>query len=215
MEIATVMERVMEKGVALTKVAVEDVNPDVARRNGDELFRVLAGLTSGEANTIVKGVATQKGMSGRQNGLRALKLLEHRFNPKTPARRYRALMEVISPGEIKAVADVTRKVEEWEVKMCKVESEYGERISDSIRVAVLISMIPKELQDIALQMGKLGEDIAYQEVKEKIMAVASNKAGMRVPKEGKGIYDVGWDMGGWDGEDSWDYEEVNAMGKGT
>ena len=84
-EIATVMERVMEKGVALTKDAVEGVNPDVVRRYGGELFRVLAGLTSGEANTIVRGVATKKGMSGRQNGFWALKLLEHRFNPKTTA----------------------------------------------------------------------------------------------------------------------------------
>ena len=105
--------------------------------------------------------ATTRGLSGRQNAFWALKLLEHRFNPKTPARIYRALMELISPGEIKAVTDVTRKVEEWEVKMCKVESEHGAKISDSIRVAVLISMTTKELQEVSLQMGKLGEELKY------------------------------------------------------
>ena len=37
-EIATVMERVMETGVTLTKDAVEDVNPDVVRRYGVSYF---------------------------------------------------------------------------------------------------------------------------------------------------------------------------------
>ena len=52
---------------------------------GGEVFRVLCGLTKGEANTIVRGAATV-GVGGRRNGFLALKLLGKIFNPKTPGK---------------------------------------------------------------------------------------------------------------------------------
>ena len=64
------------------------------------------------------------GQDGRQNGFLALKLLCNRFNPKTPAKLYRALIEVMMPGAVKETRDVPRVVEEWEVKCARIAEEY-------------------------------------------------------------------------------------------
>ena len=53
----------------------------------------------GEANTVVRSAAI--GHDGRHSGFLALKLLSNRFNPKTPAKLYRALMEIMMPAGIK------------------------------------------------------------------------------------------------------------------
>ena len=90
-------------------------------RYGGELFRVLSSLTKGEANTVVRSAAI--GQDGRQNGFLALKLLCNRFNPKTPAKLYRALIDVMVPGALKEIRDVPRAVEEWEVKCARIREE--------------------------------------------------------------------------------------------
>ena len=158
-----------------TKEKVETlVGKEEVERYGGELFRVLSSLTKGEANTVVRSAAI--GQDGRQNGFLALKLLSNRFNPKTPAKLFRALMEILVPGIVKEVRDVPRAVEEWEVKCARVVEEYGEGLSEGMKVAVLIMMLPKDLQEMVYQMGNVGEDLRYQEVREKVIAVAGHKA---------------------------------------
>ena len=105
-KVAQCIERVLaDKGKAATKEMIETlVGKEEVARYGGELFRVLSSLTKGEANTVVRSAAI--GQDGRQNGFLALKLLSNRFNPKTPAKLYRALIDVMVPGTLKEIRDV-------------------------------------------------------------------------------------------------------------
>ena len=78
-----------------------------------ELFRTLCQLTTGEANTVVRGSEQE----GKRNGYVALKMLSQRFNAKSSAKLYRTLLEVWKPGAIKDVRDVAKGVQEWEMKV--------------------------------------------------------------------------------------------------
>ena len=179
---------------------------------------MVAGLTIGDASTVVRSAAM--GEAGK-SGLWVLKQLQKRCNPRTIGRRLKALMGVVAPSPVKSMGEVVRKVEEWELGVKKVEAEYGEPIPGSMQVAVLISMLPKELQDIAFQLSKDGEELEYKEVRGRVLGVAMNRVQERVPQMGKSVYGVGegWDWGGADaaGEDyGWGREaEVDALGKGN
>ena len=147
---------------------------------------MVAGLTIGDASTVVRSAAM--GDPGK-SGLWALKQLQTRCNPRTIGRRLKALMGVVAPSPVKSMGEVVRKVEEWELAVKKVEAEYGEAIPVSMQVAVLISMLPKELQDIAFQLSKDGEELDYKEVRGRVLGVAMNRVQKRVPQMGK---DYGW-----------------------
>ena len=168
-KVAQLVEKVLvDKEKAATKQRIESlVGKEEVDRYGGEVFRLLSSLTKGEANTVVRSAAI--GQDGRHNGFLALKLLSNRFNPKTPAKLFRALMEILVPGMVKEVRDVPRAVEEWEVKCARVAEEYGEKLSEGMRVAVLIMMLPKDMQEMIYQMGKVGEDLTYQEVRDKVV----------------------------------------------
>ena len=110
-----------------------------------------------------------------------------------------------------------RILEEWELAVKKVQAEYGEVVPCSMQVAVLISMLPKELQDIAFQLSKDGEELDYKEVRGRVLGVAMNRVQERVPQMGKSVYGVceRWDWGAGE-DDLWGCEvEVDALGKGN
>ena len=79
------------------------------------------------------------------------------------------------------------------------EEYSGEGLTEGMKVAVLIMMLPKDMQEMVYQMGKVGEELRYQEVRDKVIAVAGHKAKVRipVPKEETGIQEVeSWSWGG-------------------
>ena len=120
----------------------------------------------------------------------------------------------------KSMGEVVRKVEEWELAVKKVEAEYGEIIPGSMLVAILISMLPKELQDVAFQLSKDGEELDYKEVRGRVLGVAMNRSQERVPQIGRSVHGIGegWDWGGCEhpGGDGGCHEcDVDALGKGT
>ena len=68
-------------------------------------------------------------------------------------------------------------------------------------------------------MGKVGEELKYQEVRGKVVAVAGHKAKVRlpVPREETGVQEVeSWSWGGMeqDVEYGWCGGDVDALGKG-
>ena len=95
-------------------------------------------------------------------------------------------------------------------------------MTEGMKVAVLIMMLPKELQEMVYQMGNVGEELRYQEVRDKVIAVAGHKAKVRIPlpREEVGVQEVqSWSWGGTECvecEDSgWYGGEVDALGKGS
>ena len=109
-------------------------------------------------------------------------------------------------------------VEDWEVKCARVAEEYtGEGLTKGMKVAVLIT----DMQEMVYQMGKMGEELRYQEVRDKVVAVTGHKAKVRVPlprEESAGIQEVeSWSWGGteWASDGDWYGGEVDALGKGS
>ena len=88
------------------------VTPEMRSKHGAELFGVLCGLTTGDANAVVRGVTTKLGMG--RCGFAAYYALSFRFNPKTPARALQFLFTVINPPTIKDVRQIPKGIEDWE-----------------------------------------------------------------------------------------------------
>ena len=85
--------------------------------------------------------------------------------------------------------------------MARLRGEFGASVvGEEVKVAILIGMIPKELQDIACQMGTMEEEAGFEEIRDKVMAVAGHRMSRRIPKEESGVNEVGWDWGGNEGE---------------
>ena len=120
-------------------------------------------------------------------GFVAYYLLNHRFNPRTPARMLQCLQEGIRPGVVKDVRQLTRAVEDWEAKIHKLRNEFGEELSENIKSAIFVSMLPNEFKDIVYQMGSIGKDMKYLEIRDKVVSIA----GMRAQKQHPSPMDIG------------------------
>ena len=166
-------------------------------------------VNKNEANLAVRGSVRD----GKRNGFLALELMGNRFNPRTPARLFKLLIDIFKPGMIKDARDVARGIEEWEGKISKLKNESGEHFSESFLVAVMISFLPKEFQDMVFQMGSAGEDLRYVEIRDKVVGVAGHRAQGSQPRPSAELNAVPWDAER--GEEEWekaDYE-IDALGK--
>ena len=74
----------------------------------------------------------------------------------------RKLSEVIKPGEVRNPTDMYKAIEKWEMRVREWETHYGEVISEKIKLAVLVGMGPKEMQDEAFKEG----DPRYAEIRD-------------------------------------------------
>lgn len=206
-ECVVAMEEIVKKAGEVKDVTTIEVNRVIRDKFGSELFGVLCSLTAGEANVVVRSVV-QKGAG--YCGFAALCLLSQRFNPKTPARILQFLSVILSPTPVKDVRLLERAVEEWELKRGTLKVEFGEELSDNIAVAILTSMIPRDLQDVVFQMGHAGQVLKYAAVRDKVMSIASHRAQMAVPTP----MDIGH-VGELDHDhlSHWEELEVDAVGK--
>ena len=80
--------------------------------------------------------------------------------------------------------------------------------------AVLVTMIPKELQDMVFQLSEVGKELNYQEVRNKVVSVAAMKSQSIIPRPAADVDMMGW---GEEHTDNWGCGEgldVDALGKG-
>ena len=132
------------------------------------LYGVMCSLTGGEANAIVRSISQRL---DAKCGFTAFYALNARFNPKTPARKLQFFAQVVSPAQVKNVREVPMAIEKWEAKHAILVSEYNEKLSEELKAAVLVSLLPNELQDTVYQMQE-GE-IEYNKVRDKALSLAS------------------------------------------
>ena len=141
-------------------------------------------------------------------------LLSRRFNPKTPARILQSLTAVLSPPPVKDVRLLERAIEEWESKRSRLKSEFNESFSDNVSIAILTTMLSRDLQDMVFQQGKMGEALTYKDVRDKVMSVASHRAHQATPAP----MDVGCVGDGEHPDNQWgceDCQDVDAVTKAT
>ena len=177
---------------------------DVARMSS-ELYNVLSQYCTGEALTVVKGVTTFEGLWAWQK-------LHRKFNPKTMARAIRLMTEVAGPRPVKDIREVDDAITNWEMKVKKLEAEFGEKLSSTMKVAVVTGMMPNSIQDYVYT--NVDENTQYSAVIGRIRSWAENKVAMMsgpTPMDVGEVQGESWDENGGDWEDT----EIQAVGPNT
>jgi hypothetical protein len=164
-----------------------------------EFYDILCSVTVGEAMTIVRGEVSM-------NGLLAWRKIYQRFSPMTPARTLAALIDVMNPPKHTDAALALKAIDVWTTKINVLEKDHGEELSDNMKKAVLLSMLPPDLQDMIYQTVESTK--SYEETRDKVKAVVHNRIARN--QKGGNPMDIGEVK---NDEEQWN--EVYAVGKGA
>ena len=154
-----------------------DLDKELYDKYTGELYGVLCSVTQGEPKNIVRGIVDAYSM---QDGFRALAALNHRYDQRTTATLLQASLEVVGPPSLKGVQEVLVGVPRWEAKVASLFNRHNEKISDQMKLAIFINMLPKEYQDVGMQMS-CGQKLNYTELRDHILGMANQKAQMNRP----------------------------------
>ena len=162
-----------------------------------ELYDVLCQYCTGEALMIIRAVDDMQGIHAWQK-------LFRKYNPKTMARGLRVLVEAVNPPKAKGIHDVELAMAKWEEKSKILATQFGEKLSDKTKMGILTSIMPIAIQDYIYT--HVEKDTGYEDLKEKVRSMVSNKitAGM-----GPAPMDIG-DVKGQ--ADEWGNEYENQYG---
>ena len=145
----------------------DEEDADFIVQSSNEMFNLLLNMTTGEANAMVRRCQGQ--------GWLAWKKLTASLNPRTLASGIKKISAVLSPGKITQTGKADVEIEQWEDAMIRLSVEYGQQISAKMKVAVLYSMLPKDLQEKVLDECSVNWDgINETEAAEKFMKIKSN-----------------------------------------
>jgi hypothetical protein len=159
----------------------EDDAPFVIQGSA-ELYSLLLNMTTGEANAMVRRCQGQ--------GWLAWKKLTASLNPRTLASGIKRISAVLSPGKVTQAAKADVEIEQWEDAMTRLNIEYDQEISAKMKVAVLYSMLPKELQEKVLDECSVNwdgtsESMAaekFTKIKNSVKNLAKSRREMMGPK---------------------------------
>ena len=138
-----------------TLLAGADKYPeDFLHQVSQKLYNVLLSITTGEANSVVRRC--------RGNGMWAWKKLCTTLNPRTLATGIKMISQAVSPAKITQGTRADVAIDSWEHHLSKLSAEYGEVISAKMKVAVLYTMLPKDLQERVLDKCAVNWDGAKE-----------------------------------------------------
>ena len=150
-----------------------NVDDELHGKYAGELYAVLCALTTGEAKNIVKSVADQG--KDKYDGFKALGLLNKRFDMQTISGTLQQFMEVVSPEGIKKSNDLVSKIHNWEARVVVFLARHEkETLSENMRLAILVGMLPKEYQEILMQSGSL-KKMTYASARDNVIQVATQR----------------------------------------
>ena len=179
-----------------------------------KLYNVLLNKTIGEANAVVRRTTT--------DGILGWKRLVSTLNPRTLASGIKAISAAINPPKVTQSMKADHIMDEWETKLAKLSTEYGQQLSFKIKVAVLYSMMPKGMQERITdacsvawdQTSEADASTLFEKVKSQLRNLAKARREMAGPRPmevdrvaaeyGGG----GWWMDGT-GESAWGYDYEN------
>jgi hypothetical protein len=113
-----------------------DVDQELYQKYSGELYGVLCGLTSGEPKNLVRGIV--KGGFG-QDGHKALVILNKRYDTRNGATLLHAFLEIVNPPAWKS-GELVSGIHKWETRMAVLKSRYGEDLTPSVKLAVLVGI---------------------------------------------------------------------------
>ncbi|CAK0860922.1 unnamed protein product [Prorocentrum cordatum] len=140
-----------------------------------QLHTAIQQLVTGEPFDITQNV--DKG-----NGLECWRRLARRFDPSTGGRKRNLLKQVLSPGRCK-LDELAGALERWEEAVKRYESRRGddgnrERLSDSVRMSALESLLPAELEEhVLLNQSRLN---TYELLRREIASYLEARTGARL-----------------------------------
>ena len=149
-----------------------------------ELYDVLCQFCTGEALSVIKGVQDMEGIEAWQR-------LHRKYNPRTMARGVRMLCEVTSPIKLNDLRDVETEINKWEEKVRALKTQFGEELTNGMKIAILTNMMPLVIQDFIYT--HVDKDTKYEEIKDKVKAITGNKLAMNM---GPAPMDIGELKGG-------------------
>ena len=107
-----------------------------------QLYSVLAQLTDGESNDIVRNVANS-------NGFESWRVLSKQYDPAGSGRKRTVLSSILRPGEYD-IQDLKSAISKWETKIRvydrKQLAESGSPIQDDIKASILLEMCNGKLK---------------------------------------------------------------------
>ena len=190
------------KEMVVWEAATDDVDeetelPEAMEKRSAELYDVLCQYCTGEALMIVRSVDDMR-------GIRAWQKLFKKYNPKTMARGLRVLVEAVNPPKAKGLHDVESAVARWEEKSKILATQFGEKLSDRMKMGIFTSIMPIVIQDYIYT--HVEKDTEYEELKEKVRSMVSNKITA-------GVGPAPMDIGDVKGQgDEWGYEYEDGHG---
>ena len=104
-----------------------------------------------------------------------------RFKPMNPTRILQQLIGVISPPQVKDLRFVAKAIEDQEALKAKFKTDHDDSLTEQSETAIMLKMMPKELQDMAFQMTHSGSKLKYCEVRDKLIGVSSNRINLSTP----------------------------------
>jgi hypothetical protein len=189
---------------------IGEADPERVLRSG-ELFDILCQVCGGEALSLVKSVTDL-------NGFAAWQTLYRKYNPKTMARGVRLLCEVTNPGKIVDMGGIETAITKWEERLATLKTQFQEGFSDWTKIAIFTNMMPTNIQDYVYSITETRDagqaKMSYQEVKDKVRGMVSNKVAMNM---GPAPMDVGGILG-LQGKEEWQEEgeyDVGAVNSNT
>ena len=144
-------------------------NGDVSKISG-ELYDLLCTVVKDEAMTVVRSEDAFR-------GFRAWYKLHMKYNPRTMAQAIKLMGEVSSPGQVKNVSEVEEKLTKWISKVKMLESQFGEKVGDKMKIAMMSSMLPPVIQDFVCQ--NVTRDMLFENLLEKIGLWVGNRVAMK------------------------------------
>ena len=176
-----------------------ELDENMGKRSA-ELYDVLCQTCTGEALMVVKAVEDME-------GIRAWQTLFKKYNPRTMARGVRMLSEAIGPPKVKDLNEFETAVTRWEDKVKRLSVQFSEKLSEAMKIAIFTNMMPGNLQDYIYIHAE--KDCKYEDVREKVGALVSNKITANTGPTPMDIGDVGGQGEVWwqeEEEDAWDDE---------
>ena len=143
-----------------------DEMSQVMRDRSGELYDILCQSLGGEPMSLIKQVKDME-------GIRAWQVLYKKYNPKTMARGVRRLGEVTNPPKIKDLQEIEGEISRWEQKLAVLETQFQEKLSNRLKIAVFTGMMPTVVQDYVYSIVE--EGTLYETVKEKVRSSVANK----------------------------------------
>ena len=120
-------------------------------------------------------------------------------------RAIRLMRDVTGPKQVKEIREVEAAITAWETRVRKLESEFGESLNSTMKIAIVTGMMPTSIQDYA--HTNVDGQTEYPAVVARIRTWAAMMNGP-VPMEVGEVQCEGYN-------DEWEDAEVQAVGPTT